>query len=134
MEENPYKAPVEHGAEGPPQARQLLILALGVILLIPACWALGRAMIPPDDIALRFSVIIYIPATVLWLAYTRRREMIEPDARKQLIAFTVASFCFVVAIVLRLVAGDWLDPHWICLSVGFVAFMAGATRYRQRQG
>jgi hypothetical protein len=40
--------------------------------------------------------------------------MTEPNARKQLIAFAVAFFCFVVAIVLRLVwAGEWLDGGWI---------------------
>jgi hypothetical protein len=135
MEENPYQAPRENGAPGPPLGRQLLIFAVGGIFLVPACWALGRALIPPDDVALRFSVIVYVPAVALWLAYTCLREMIELNARKQLTAFTVALFCFVVAIVLWLVyPGDWLDGGWICLSVGVVAIMAGATLYRRRQG
>jgi len=133
MDENPYKAPVENGAQGPPLGSPLLVFFQGAILLIPACWVLGRTLIPPDDVALRFSVIVYVPATALWLGYTRLRLTIGPNARKQLAAFAVACFCFVVVIVLRLVCrGGWLDGAWICLSVGVVAFIAGAVLHGRR--
>lgn len=60
--------------------------------------------------------------------------MMEPRQRRQLIAYVVALSCYVVAIALRLTKDDnWLVPHWIFLSVGFVAFMAGGTLFRRRQ-
>lgn len=60
--------------------------------------------------------------------------MMQPRDRRQPAAFTVAFLCFVAAIGLRLAKIEgWFVLHWICLSAGFVAFMAGAAIGRQRQ-
>lgn len=56
----------------------------------------------------------------------------QPRERRQLLAYAVAFVCFGVAIVLRLTkVENWLVLYWICLSVGVVAFVAGATLGRQ---
>lgn len=60
--------------------------------------------------------------------------MMQPRDRRQLAAFTVAFSCFMAAIALRFAKIEgWFVMHWICLSVGFVAFMAGAAIGLQRK-
>jgi hypothetical protein len=72
MEDNPYKAPNQSEALRP--IARLLIFAVGAALLWPACWALGRGLIPPDDVALRFSNTTYVAAVVVWGIYMASRN------------------------------------------------------------
>jgi hypothetical protein len=72
MEENPYKSPAESGAKTPLLAR-LLTFAIVAVLLWPLSWMLGRLIIPPDDVALRWSVIVYIAAIAIWATYLASR-------------------------------------------------------------
>lgn len=76
MDENPYKAPRESGAKRPlagPFAK-LLIFAIGAAFLWPPSWLIGRGLIPPDDVALRLSVAVYIAAVAVWGIYVASRQ------------------------------------------------------------
>lgn len=73
---NPYQAPRENGAKaqlGRPFIK-LLIFAVGAVFLWPASWLIGRGLMPPDDVALRLSVIVYIAAVVVWGIYLASRR------------------------------------------------------------
>ncbi|MEX2120592.1 MAG: hypothetical protein WD847_13440 [Pirellulales bacterium] len=39
---------------------------IGCVALAPACWLLGRALIPPDDAAFRFSLAAWAAASIVW--------------------------------------------------------------------
>lgn len=74
MDQNPYKSPlcVPEADEGfsvrvarllkSPLAR----FTVGCVALAPACWLLGRALIPPDDAAFRFSLAAWAAASIAW--------------------------------------------------------------------
>lgn len=66
---NAFEPPDEAGEKRQPFSR-LLVFSVGAVLLWPISWMFGRAIIPPDDVALRFSAIIYVPAIVVWAIYT----------------------------------------------------------------
>lgn len=72
MNENPYKPPSD-GVVSRAISR-LLVFVVGAAFLWPACWALGRGLIPPDDVALRFSNITYVAAVVVWGMYVASRQ------------------------------------------------------------
>ena len=76
MEENPYKSPNESGAKTSLPAR-LLTFVIVAVLLWPLSWMLGRLVIPPDDVALRFSVIAYVAALAMWGTYLASRSNAE---------------------------------------------------------
>lgn len=75
MHENPYRSPVE--TREPPVARPPLStrFVVGLVLLPPACWLLGRGLIPPDDVALRFSVVTWIVLSIVWWLVVPRRRI-----------------------------------------------------------
>ncbi|MEX0713377.1 MAG: hypothetical protein WD278_13560 [Pirellulales bacterium] len=74
MNENPYKSPLC----GPDTIRGFSIrftrllrsplgrFTVGCLALAPACWLLGRALIPPDDAAFRFSLAAWAAASIVW--------------------------------------------------------------------
>ncbi|HEX7379574.1 MAG TPA: hypothetical protein VF278_20795 [Pirellulales bacterium] len=74
MEENPYKAPANSGLKLTGWFARLLIFVLGAAILWPASWLLGRGLIPPDDVVLRLSVVVYIAAVVVWGIYIASRQ------------------------------------------------------------
>lgn len=78
MDENPYKAPRERESGAKEQFGgpfiKLLIFAMGAAFLWPASWLIGRGLIPPDDVALRLSVIVYIAAVAVWGIYVASRQ------------------------------------------------------------
>lgn len=74
MDQNPYKPPLS-GLEADEgfcvRVARLLRsplgrFAIGCVALGPACWLLGRALIPPDDAAQRFSLAAWAAASIVW--------------------------------------------------------------------
>jgi hypothetical protein len=65
MDENPYESPETAGLNATDSGRVQWFLT-GCALLAPATWLLGRALIPPDDAALRFSIFVFAVLATSW--------------------------------------------------------------------
>jgi hypothetical protein len=66
MDDNPYKSPLAaDDAERATRSRLVRYLA-GAGFLAPASWLLGRGLIPPDNVADRFSLVAWLVLTTIW--------------------------------------------------------------------
>ena len=66
MDDNPYKSPLAAGdARGASRSRLVRFLT-GAGFLAPASWLVGRGLIPPDNVADRFSLFAWLALTTIW--------------------------------------------------------------------
>ncbi|MGH7138051.1 MAG: hypothetical protein ACREHD_20055 [Pirellulales bacterium] len=59
---------------------------------------LGRLIIPPDDVALRFSAILYVPAIVGWGLYTSLAKVMPRRFQFSLRALLISTFLAAIGI------------------------------------
>jgi hypothetical protein len=84
LDENPYQSPQAEGSpqtegEKAPLFRTLSRRAqflIGCAALAPVSWLLGRGLIPPDDVALRFSVAAWPVLATVWGSFVWRKRLI----------------------------------------------------------
>jgi hypothetical protein len=83
MDENPYKSPeTKPGRMNDAHFSPFMRFLVGCGLLAPACWLLGRGLIPPDDVALRFSLVAWLVLTTTWGVFVFRKGTVpqQPSA------------------------------------------------------
>jgi hypothetical protein len=77
--ENPYQSPFAPGTRLSRRSNRKRFF-LGCIVLAPISLILGRMLIAPDDLALRFSLGAFPVVAVLWGAFIRRRKAHSIDS------------------------------------------------------
>ncbi len=82
MDENPYQSPRTHGSAWTRETQSSLFRTLsrrtqffvGCAVLAPVSWLMGRGLIPPDDVALRFSFVVWPVLAAVWGLFVWRQS------------------------------------------------------------
>jgi hypothetical protein len=82
-DQNPYQSPLaESSKAGKNKLSGWTLFIVGAAALAPISWLLGRGLIPPDDVALRFSAMAWPVLVLVWGAILGvRHELAKKSLR-----------------------------------------------------